>query len=358
MKFVKNVWYVAAMASEVRAEPLARRLLDVPVVMFRGSDDKAHALLDICPHRAVPLHMGTVVGNRIRCVYHGLEFDGDGVCRHNPHIAGPPERLCAQAFPLVERYGLFWIWLGDRSAADPALIPDYEKFEQPDKYPVGHGYTWVEADYRLMIDNLFDLSHAEYIHPETVGIVGAHRVAQHKVTKGDSWVRIQFNVPDMRPAAIWRAAWRKSEHMDQHAHMIWTGGGSCYLDLCITPPGQAVSEGWNLPFLHLLTPETERSTHYFWTFARDFEIDTPGLTEAIAAASAKAFADEDKPILDALQRTIASDDSVRLRNFTVGDSASMHIRRLLKAQVEHEAGGTSLSSRSDDEGTMEMGGEH
>lgn len=335
MQFVKNAWYVACLVSELGDRPLGRTILGIPVVLFRTQSGKVHALTDNCPHRAVPLHRGEVVGERIRCVYHGLEFDGEGVCRLNPHISGSPERLKGRSFPLAERYGMVWIWPGD-APPDMSRLPDYPAFEAPDRYAVGHGYTWVGAEYRLMIDNLFDLSHAEYIHADSVGVPGAHRVAEHKVIQGEDWVKIHFNIPDMPPAAVWHAAWNRSERMDQHASMIWTGGGSCYLDLCITPPGLPASEGWNLPFLHLLTPETEKSTHYFWAMARDFDVDNPALTAAIVATSAKAFADEDKPILEAAQRMLEI-QPVHLRNFTVGDAASRHIRRMLARASAQEA---------------------
>lgn len=335
MKFVRNEWYVACMASEIGEAPMARTILGQPVVLFKTQSGQVHALLDICPHRAVPLHRGQVVGERIRCAYHGLEFDSHGVCRHNPHTEGPPDRLKGRFFPLIERYGLYWIWPGDPERADETQVPDYPFFEQAEPTGIGHGYTSVQADYRLVIDNLFDLTHAEYIHPESVGIPGAHRVAEHKVVRGDSWVKIHFNVSDMPPAAVWRAAWNKSEHMDQHAHMLWTGGGSCYLDLCITPPGAPRSEGWNLPFLHLLTPETEHSTHYFWSFARDFDVDNSALTEAIIAVSAKAFDEEDRPMLESAQYSLKNNDA-RLRNFTVGDAASMQIRRMIDEKIKEE----------------------
>jgi vanillate O-demethylase monooxygenase subunit len=119
--------------------------------------------------------------------------------------------------------------------------------------------------------------------------------------------------------------------------MHWTGAGNVYLSLCITPAGRPSSEGWNLPFLHLLTPETETSTHYFWRFARDFHLDHPTLTEAICQVSRQAFEGEDKPVLEAAQRRI-TETGARLRKFTHGDSAAAAIRKTIARQIAAEAG--------------------
>jgi vanillate O-demethylase monooxygenase subunit len=336
MGFLKNAWYVGASVTEVRERPLGRVILGVPVVFYRGEDGSHGALLDVCPHRAVPLHLGKVAGDRLQCGYHALEFDRAGICRHNPHVAGPSHRLTVRAFPLVERYGLLWIWPGEPQAADPGAIPTYEQFEQPGQYAVGAGYTHVAAEYRLMLDNLFDLCHAEYLHAHSVGVVGASKVAQYEVERAQGSVKYHYNIPNMPPAVLWRSSWNKSERVDQHAYMHWTGAGNVYLSLCITPTGSAPSEGWNMPWLHLLTPETQSSTHYFWLFARDFALDKPGLTQAIAALGAKAFEEEDKPMLEWAQRSITT-TGAKLLNMTSGDAASAHIRRMIEQQLEQEA---------------------
>jgi phenylpropionate dioxygenase-like ring-hydroxylating dioxygenase large terminal subunit len=103
--------------------PLARTLLDLPVVMFRNAEGTASALLDRCPHRFAPLSSGTITDGALVCPYHGLGFAGTGRCVLNPH--GPiTSSMSARAFPLVETYRALWIWMGDPAQADPAMIPD------------------------------------------------------------------------------------------------------------------------------------------------------------------------------------------------------------------------------------------
>ncbi len=117
MTFIRNAWYLAAWSDEVTNAPLSRMILGEPVALFRARDGAIAALRDACPHRAVPLSLGTIINDHIRCPYHGLEFDREGICRLNPHIDGPPDRLKTRCFPIAEKHGGLWLWMGDAAAA-------------------------------------------------------------------------------------------------------------------------------------------------------------------------------------------------------------------------------------------------
>src|SRR5258708_6104800 len=117
MKFARNHWYAAAWSSEIGDKPLGRRLLGEPVVLFRQADRSVAALFDRCPHRLVPLSMGVCVEGRIRCAYHGMQFDGTGRCVHIPAQTIIPPKARCRSFPVIERYGLVWVWMGDSAAA-------------------------------------------------------------------------------------------------------------------------------------------------------------------------------------------------------------------------------------------------
>src|SRR6266851_5018615 len=95
-QFARNHWYAAAWSSEIGDKPLGRRLLGEPVVLFRQADKSVAALLDRCPHRLVPLSMGVCVEERIRCAYHGMEFDGTG---RSPRKPSSPRRRNAATSP-------------------------------------------------------------------------------------------------------------------------------------------------------------------------------------------------------------------------------------------------------------------
>src|SRR5690606_22501246 len=147
----------------------------------RNESGQVVALIDRCPHRGVPLSMGSVVAGKVRCIYHALEFDSTGVCVRNPHSSGNPRRLSTRRVPTITRHGMVWIWHGDEDRCDPAGIPDYDWLDSPG-YTAIHGLMHVQADYRLVIDNLLDLSHAEYLHAKTVGTPGSSSSVETSVS--------------------------------------------------------------------------------------------------------------------------------------------------------------------------------
>ena len=103
MAFLENCWYAAAWDDEIGESPLARRILDRPVVLFRGEDGRAAALADRCIHRHAPLSHGRVEDGGIRCGYHGLLFAKDGTCIEVPGQTRVPPGARVESYPVVER---------------------------------------------------------------------------------------------------------------------------------------------------------------------------------------------------------------------------------------------------------------
>ena len=101
--FLNNAWYVAAWDTEISEDRLlARRLLNRPVVFYRGEDGKVAALEDRCCHRHAPLSHGQREGNCLRCMYHGLMFDSSGQCVEVPGQERISEKLHVRSYPVVE----------------------------------------------------------------------------------------------------------------------------------------------------------------------------------------------------------------------------------------------------------------
>ena len=186
MAFVQNAWYVAAMSREIAGEPLARTVLDTPLALFRAADGSAAAILDICPHRFAPFSMGKIVNGRLQCPYHGLEFQGDGRCGHNPHGKGAtPSALRVRALPIVERDSLIWVWTGDPAQADASKIPNFDCLVDPARVTV-RGHSRVECNYRLLVDNLMDLGHSQYVHGALAASDVFNQVRRDVLTDGDA----------------------------------------------------------------------------------------------------------------------------------------------------------------------------
>lgn len=199
MNYLRNAWYCAALSEEVGEAPFARRILDEPVLIARDTEGAARAMSDMCPHRFAPLHKGIREGDSIECPYHGLRFDLGGRCVHNPHGSGRiPAAANLHAYPIVERQGVIWLWPGDPAAADESLIVDLRLIPR-DGAPIA-GHLDMAVDYRLVIDNLLDLSHAPYIHPGT--LAPARMARQSHFDAGDRSLQCRYLMRDVETPAV------------------------------------------------------------------------------------------------------------------------------------------------------------
>jgi phenylpropionate dioxygenase-like ring-hydroxylating dioxygenase large terminal subunit len=167
--YPRNCWYVAAFSSEVGRSLFRRRLLDEPVVMYRTEAGEPVALADRCPHRALPLSAGTLEGDAVRCMYHGMMFGADGRCREVPSLgaAPPPRGLAVRSYPVVERWKWIWIWMGDPAQANPSLIPSDETMglDRPGFTASTRFMCEMKANYELLHENLLDTTHVTFLHP-------------------------------------------------------------------------------------------------------------------------------------------------------------------------------------------------
>lgn len=109
--------------------------------------------------------MGGLWGDAIQCGYHGLTFDCAGSCVANPHDdRSVPRAARVPAYPVFEQHGVVWIWLGEASFADPGSVPDVPYLKGSDIHMMTHVKIPVDYRYDFLIDNLMDLSQAEYLH--------------------------------------------------------------------------------------------------------------------------------------------------------------------------------------------------
>jgi phenylpropionate dioxygenase-like ring-hydroxylating dioxygenase large terminal subunit len=159
--FLRNSWYVAAWDREIGRPPLARMILGEPIVFYRQEDGRPVALEDCCCHRHLPLSLGRLEGDTLRCGYHGLRFDAGGRCVEIPGQAQIPPDAAIRSYPLVERLNWVWIWMGDPKRADPELIPNWWWADHPDWACAKPDMLPVACNCQLINDNLLDVTHLD-----------------------------------------------------------------------------------------------------------------------------------------------------------------------------------------------------
>lgn len=162
---IASGWFPVAAQSQLGAKPLARRLMDIPITIFRGANGPA-VLIDRCPHRNMALSRGAVRNGDIECPYHGWRFSGDGRCTLSPGAA-EPARHAAEALPAIVRAGLIWTTLAKTPIAGPTL-PHPIEAEGFDTF------LWPVKPSRARVldavENLLDPAHPHFLH---AGIVRA-----------------------------------------------------------------------------------------------------------------------------------------------------------------------------------------
>lgn len=338
MEYLRNAWYCAGWDSEiVPGKILSRRYLDEPVVLFRDPSGTVKALSGICPHRMAPLGRGCLVDGAIQCGYHGLVFDTDGRCVKNP-FGATPENVRIHSYPVVERHRCVWIWMGDVERADASLIPDYEFM---DTHFSGRDYIHVNTSYLLEIDNLLDGSHIEFLHPTTLGsgkgqVSGGHYEAKQD---GETVWSNRFMTKEMVTEGMSTMLGTPvGEPVDRWIDIRWNAPANVVIFPRAVPTGRPRSEGYDMPAAHLFTPETAKTTHYWYAYA--FPKSLPH-AEKLAEETIKymryPFEFEDKPMLEDQQINIGDQDLLEMKLFWLpGDAASSRARNILKARMAQE----------------------
>ena len=341
MPFLRNAWYAACWADDLKpGEPLAKTILNDPVVLWRTAAGTPVALEDRCCHRHLPLSLGRVTGATIQCGYHGLEFDPAGACVRVPGQSRVPPGTDIRSWPVCERHAMVWIWTGEAAAADEALIPDLPWLDDSGWTRAG-GYIHMKADYRLLIDNLLDLTHVSYLHRETIaGDPREATVPVETVREGDA-VRVERWMLGFSAPPMYDQARRFDGPVDRWQLIRWQAPSVVTLDIgCAdadtgAPDGDR-SHGISMWSNHIITPETDTTTHYHWAFARNFKLDDENVTRLLCDGGLQTFM-EDVVVLEAQQQAIREVGGRSVVDINI-DNAPMQFRRILAERIAAEGG--------------------
>ncbi|HVV93316.1 MAG TPA: aromatic ring-hydroxylating dioxygenase subunit alpha [Hyphomicrobiales bacterium] len=346
--FLRDQWYVAATSAEIAAKPLARTICNENLVLFRRADGRIAVLEDRCPHRQAPLSLGEVVGDDIQCGYHGVRFRGDGACTLIPSQTDLPipRNFSVRAYAAEEIHGLAFVWIGDAAKADRSLIPDWSANTSPD-FTTVHGYHYVRANYMLLVDNLLDLTHLTYVHKATLaaGPSGHIWLKDQDVTVEGEAVHTSRTVRGAEPSGLIRATRRfVSGQVDRFQTSDFYPPCFVRVTLGAEAAGEAdAMKGPHHVVLNAATPETEATTHYFWSVPRAYALGEEAVSEIFYGVTKAAF-DEDAAMIEAQQRTMATDpNGGKLVNFR-GDLASQAARRIMDRKLREQAMKASVAA--------------
>jgi phenylpropionate dioxygenase-like ring-hydroxylating dioxygenase large terminal subunit len=272
--FIRDCWYVAALADDVDRNLQRRVLLEEPVVLYRNLAGEAVALYDACSHRKFPLSMGKLVGDVVQCGYHGWEYDCAGKCVNIPTSEKIPANTDLKSYPVTERYGLIWIWMGEKAKADPNLIPDCSHLRS-----VANGKIDMQCHYQLMVENLLDLSHVTFVHSSYQGHTHLASVLPKTETQGKVVVMTRSMTGAETPP-LWHKVMGLplGAPMDHNQRLEFHAPGSAFVKQSVYPSGER-HRSYGFSTNHFLTPSTPKSTQYIWLISLDWPNVDPEILE-------------------------------------------------------------------------------
>lgn len=338
-----NTWYVAFSSDEVTDKPQGRQICGQRMVFYRAQNKNIVALDDFCPHRGAPLSLGYVndEGDLV-CGYHGLVMNCDGNCK-----SMPGQRVNAfpgiRTYPVEERYGFIWVWPGDIDKADANLIPTFDFFDNPE-WAYGGGLFHINCNYKLMIDNLMDLTHETYVHASSIGQPEIEEVAPESFKDGDSVVT-QRTMQSIKAPPFWQNA-LKFNDLDPNADVDrwqisrFTPPSHIMINVGVAIAGKG---GFDAPadqkassiVVDFITPESETSIWYFWGMARNFKPQDHELTNSIREGQGQIFS-EDLEMLEAQQRNLIDNPERQLLKLNI-DGGGVLARRMIDKILKQEA---------------------
>jgi phenylpropionate dioxygenase-like ring-hydroxylating dioxygenase large terminal subunit len=190
---LRGHWYIACRSPQIGKGPVARTVLGEPLVIFRGPDGHAAALIDRCAHRNLALSRGKVTADGLRCAYHGWSWGSDGHCTRIPSSCEPDacRAIRVKSYPVREQQGFVWVWIVGEGKGEPA--------HDPPLFPWLGEPGWrhfvmervFEANAFHCVENFLDVPHTAHVHR------GLFRGEESKeieidVTSGEDWIEGEF----------------------------------------------------------------------------------------------------------------------------------------------------------------------
>jgi len=340
---LRNAWYVAAWADEIDDGPIERQILGDAVALWRREDGEPAAVSAFCSHRRLSLARGAVRGNHIACGYHGLQFAADGTCVAVPCQQGIPRGADIRGYPVAERYGLVWIWMGDPARADPATILTIAEWGSP-QWGYNRGAAMVyDCNYLLITDNLLDPSHVAWVHPTSFGGSSCEAVPM-RLRESPDGITVSRWINDAPVTPFYRDLVPFAGHADRLQQYEVRYPALAVIKALFVPadaggdPAQAArhEQAFVMDSYNFITPETETRSRYYWFQLRNVRPEDADLSLAMSAAVLAAFG-EDLAVLNEVQRGMTIQPDLPISIAT--DAGPLRFRHRLGELIAQEAAG-------------------
>lgn len=333
-----NAWYVAAAADEVGRTPLARRVLGIPVVLYRTRTGAAAALEDRCAHRPVRLSNGHLHGDNIVSGYTGFAYAPDGACVSVPTQVNVPFGARVRAFPVREDESFVWIWVGDPRLAGLRTPPSTPWLHSPDWVTFGDGWE-TQASIGLLHDNFADITHVPFVDPAVAPpALYADEVPPLEVQVSETTVKFSRDYPSA-PISDWHAQVLELPEDARHAHREegeFVSPGLWVDRWTVTVDGHGDRDGRHtFVFTHALTPVDERTTRHLWRVSRNFA-SSPAADGTLAPLLAGYYR-RTREMLEQMQEVIDADGG-RIEVDLASDAAVTQVRKIKGRLVAEELG--------------------
>ena len=337
--FLKNAWYVAGWSKEYGQKLVGQRLLNECVVLYRKQDGTPVALEDACPHRKLPLSKGSLKNDAIECGYHGLTFDGSGKC-----VAAPtqpeqiPEKARVRSYPVVDRYRLLWIWMGEPELADPNDIVHIENFDSPNWGCTEGGTMEMECNYLWICDNLLDPSHVAWVHVSSFAGAGTDD-GQLDLHRTDSGVTVSRWIYGQLPSPYYSGLVKFEGQCDRLQHYELRIPSIAINKSVYTPVGTggpdkpAVDKTYINVSYNFMTPVDDGLTRYFWFQHRNTDPNDESVSKFMNDGARMAF-EEDRAVLTEVHKGMRDRQTpnIDLRL----DAGAKLFRKQLQQRIDNE----------------------
>ena len=336
--FLKNAWYVAAWDHEISGNLRQIEVLGEKICVFRTAAGEVIALEDACPHRKLPLSKGRLKNGNVECGYHGLTFDCAGQCVWAPGGGRIPSDAKVRSYPVHEKYGLVWIFMGNPAMADPDEIFEIENFNDP-AWGINRGAAMeLDCNYLYMTDNLLDPTHVAWVHATSFA-QAATRDTPLRVSKTDGGVIVHRWMLDVEPAPFYQKILGFSGNCDRLQHYEVRYPSHALIRAIFTPAGTGGPSGalhddtFIMDSYNFMTPTSEKRTRYYWFQLRNIRPDDADLSASMSADVQQAF-EEDRAVLNAVQ--IGMDHKTSPHIDLPIDGGPLRFRRQLQAMINEE----------------------